>query len=430
VISQLFEGQVRRNPDASAVVFADRELTYAGLDERANRLARGLRNLGVRPEARVGLYAARSMEMIVGILGILKAGGAYVPLDPDSPAERLEFVLADAGIEILLTQEHLRGRLPGRVDRVVYLDTEYGAAIDGEEIDGGNEVDSTPPQIGENLAYVIYTSGSTGTPKGVMVTHRNLVHSTHARLLYYDEPISRFLLLSSVAFDSSVAGIFGTLCQGGTLVLPPPGAQRDPAVLGRLIRDHQVSHLLCVPSLYELLLDEVAAQGLEELRVAIVAGEPCRPALVERHHAVLPQTALVNEYGPTEVTVWCSALRCRPSEDRALVPIGRPIAHARLYVLDPGGELAPICVAGELYAGGPGVARGYLNRPDLTAERFLPDPFGGAAGDRLYRTGDRGRGPRGRARRCPAGRVPCRRPYGGERPRPRRMASLGAIATS
>ncbi|MGO9462606.1 MAG: amino acid adenylation domain-containing protein, partial [Isosphaeraceae bacterium] len=388
LITQLFEVQASRNPGACALVFADQELTYAALDERASSLAHRLRQLGVGPEARVGLCVERSLEMIVGIIGILKAGGAYVPLDPDTPAERLEFLLADAEIEVLLTQEHLRGRLPDQIERIICLDTDDGPGANAAAIDTGNEAGSARAQIGENLAYVIYTSGSTGMPKGVMVTHRNLVYSTHARLQYYDEPMSRFLLLSSVAFDSSVAGIFGTLCQGGTLVLPPPGAERDPALLGRLIADHQVSHLLCVPSLYELLLAEVAADRLEGLRVAIVAGEPCRPALVKRHHAALPQTALVNEYGPTEATVWCSAHRCRPSEERMLVPIGRPVAHARLYVLNPEGEPAPIGVVGELYVGGPCVARGYLNRAELTAERFLPDRFAAAAEDRLYRTGD------------------------------------------
>jgi len=389
LITELFEIQTRRNPDAGAVVFADRELTYAALWARANALAARLRKLGVRPETKVGLCVARSMEMITGILGILKAGGAYVPLDPDFPAERLEFLLADAGIEILLTQEHLRGRFTSCDDRVVVsLDTEDASGTLGSTGEISDEAGSAPPIGGDNLAYVIYTSGSTGTPKGVMVSHRNLVFSTHARLQYYDEPMSAFLLLSSFAVDSSIAGIFGTLCQGGKLVLPPPGAERDPALLGRLIGDHRVTHLLCVPSLYDAILTAVPIGRLEGLRVAIVAGEACRPALVQRHHSALPETALVNEYGPTEATVWCSAHRCQPSEARGLIPIGGPVAHARLYVLDPGRELAPIGVVGELYVGGPCVARGYLNQPELTAQRFLPDPFQGAAGGRLYRTGD------------------------------------------
>ena len=171
-------------------------------------------------------------------------------------------------------------------------------------------------------------------------------------------------------------------------MLPPPGAERELGLLGHLIREHQISHVLCVPSLYEAILETVAPAELKSLRVAIVAGEPCRTALVKRHHGALPSTALVNEYGPTEATVWCSAHRCGPSEGQAIVPIGSPIAHARLYVLDRFGELAPIGVVGELYIGGPGVARGYLNRPELTAERFLDDRFDSAAGARLYRTGD------------------------------------------
>jgi amino acid adenylation domain-containing protein len=388
VITQLFDAQVQRNPDATAVILDDHQVPYAELDERANRLARRLRKVGVVPDARVGLCVERSTEMIVGILGVLKAGGAYVPLDPDSPAERLELLLADAGIEVLLTQVHLRDWFTSRVNRVICLDTIARPATTGESLDAGIAARPDPPISGENLAYVSYTSGSTGTPKGVMVTHRNLVHSTHARLQYYDDPMPRFLLLSSIAFDSSVAGIFGTLCQGGTLVLPPPGAERDPVVLGRLIEDARVSHLLCVPSLYEVLLAEVAPREIEGLRVAIVAGEPCRKALVKRHYTALPHTELINEYGPTETTVWCSAHRCRPDEERLLVPIGKPVPHARLYVLDSRGEPAPIGVIGELYAGGPGVARGYLNRPALTAERFVPDPFDDAAHARLYRTGD------------------------------------------
>ncbi len=389
-ITQLFAIQVNRSPDAPAVAFGDRELTYAELNARANRLAHHLRGLGIGALARIGLCAERSLELIVGILGILKAGGAYVPLDPEYPEERLEFLIADARIDLVLTQDSLRSRFVDRVAHVVGLDA--GAGI--EVIDG--ECDDDPAQHGggEDLAYVIYTSGSTGTPKGVMVSHRNLVHSTHARRVFYDEPMSGFLLLSSFAFDSSVAGIFGTLCHGGTLVLPPPGVQNDPFRLADQIGDRRVSHLLCVPSLYELLLAEAPLERLRGLRVAIVAGEPCRGTLVARHRAALPKTALVNEYGPTEATVWCAAHRCigdelrAGGEPRALVPIGRPIANTRIYVLDAHSEPVPIGVAGELHVGGPGVARGYLDRPRLTAERFLPDPFGDDSGGRLYRTGD------------------------------------------
>jgi amino acid adenylation domain-containing protein len=389
-IARLFEIQVVKSPDAAAVAFGERAWSYAALNARANRLGRHLRALGIGPEARVGLCVERSLEMIVGMLGILKAGGVYIPLDPGYPEERLGFLIQDAGIDVLLTQEVLQGRFAGRVDRIVCLDAGGDAAAIADQ--GDDNLDAV--RGGDALAYVIYTSGSTGNPKGVMVSNRNLVHSTLARRLFYDEPVSGFLLLSSFAFDSSVAGIFGTLCQGGTLVLPPPAAEHDLARLGRQIESKRVSHLLCVPSLYGLLLAEAPAAQLRGLRVAIVAGEPCGSSLAARHHTVLPHAAFVNEYGPTEATVWCTAHRCLPdergieTEPRALVPIGRPIAGARIHVLDAWLAPVPIGVAGELFVGGAGVARGYVGRPGLTAERFIPDPFGAEPGSRLYRTGD------------------------------------------
>jgi amino acid adenylation domain-containing protein/non-ribosomal peptide synthase protein (TIGR01720 family) len=381
-IQELFEAQAGRTPEALAVAFADTRLTYRELDRRANQLAHFLRARGVGPEIRVGLALDRSAELLVGVLGILKAGGAYVPLDPDYPAERLEFMIADAGVGVLLTREALRARLPETGAPVIALDTEAGAIA--RESESRPETEVTP----ENLAYIIYTSGSTGQPKGVMVTQRNLVHSTRARFLAYEEPVGTYLLVSSFAFDSSVAGLFWSLCTGGMLVIPTPDAATDPQRLARLVAEHQVSHVLCVPSLYGLVLDEVPADQLESLRVAIVAGEPCTRAVVESHVAKLPQSALYNEYGPTEATVWCSVHRCRAVEPRASVPIGRPIANTRIYVLDSGMEPVPIGVTGELYVGGEGLARGYWGRPGLTAAQFFPDPFGTAPGRRLYRTGD------------------------------------------
>jgi len=384
-VHRLFERQAERTPDAPALEWEGTHLTYAELNSRSNQLAHHLAGLGVGPDVLVGICVERSFEMVVSLLAVLKAGGAYVPFDPDIPAGRLAYMLDDARIEVLLTQNHLRDRFRGRDARVVCLD----AVADQAAIDGQRE-DAPALIAGDaHLAYVIYTSGSTGKPKGVMVSQRNLVHSTHARLVYYDEPLSGFLLLSSFAFDSSVAGIFGTLCRGGMIVLPPPGAQHDPIFLAGLIAESRLSHLLCVPSLYDALLAEAPAGSLDELRVAIVAGEPCRRELVERHRAVVPQAALVNEYGPTEATVWCCAHRCRTGEERAAVPIGRPVANTRIYLLDARLEPVPIGVAGELYVGGPGVARGYLHRSALTAERFVPDPFGDEPGARLYRTGDR-----------------------------------------
>ncbi|HEY6552492.1 MAG TPA: non-ribosomal peptide synthetase, partial [Vicinamibacteria bacterium] len=215
----------------------------------------------------------------------------------------------------------------------------------------------------------------------------NLMHSTHARLLYYREPVKKFLLLSSFAFDSSVAGIFWTLASGGTLVLPEEGAEKDLRHVMGLVRTHAISHMLCLGSLHDVLLSEGDPRELASLEVAIVAGEACTSDLVARHHERLRGTRLFNEYGPTEATVWCSVYDCADHEGGGAVSIGRPIPNARLYVLDPQRRPVPVGVTGELYVGGPGIARGYHHRPDLTAERFVPDPFG-PPGMHLYRTGD------------------------------------------
>ncbi|HLF29285.1 MAG TPA: amino acid adenylation domain-containing protein, partial [Anaerolineae bacterium] len=388
-IQQLFEEQAERTPDAAAVVFADRQLTYRELNERANCLAHYLQHLGVKPEVLVGLCLERSLELLVGLLGILKAGGTYVPLDPSYPAERLSDMLADSGVPVLLTQAHLADRLHAlrttqygiRIPySVLRLDTDWPAIAQSAV--------SNPqaPISPDNLAYVIYTSGSTGRPKGVAVSHRNLVHSTLARMAYYPEAVTGFLLLSSFAFDSSLAGIFWTLCQGGRLILPEPGAEKDVPAFSALMAQRHPSHLLCVPNLYALLLAEAQPQ-LQELRVVIVAGEACSPELVEQHARLLPQTRLFNEYGPTEAAVWCSVYDCRVLASGAQVPIGRPIANTQLYILDAHLNPTPVGVPGELHVGGLGLARGYLNRPDLTAEKFIPNPFF----DEGRRTTDEGR---------------------------------------
>jgi len=377
LIHRWFEAQAARTPTAAAVVAAGRTLSYAELDARANRLAHHLVGLGAGPDVAVGLCVDRSPEMVVGILGILKAGAAYVPLDPEYPRDRLAYMVEDSRTPLVVTESRLRDSLPGVDAGVVLLD----------ELAGGAKA---PPAVAagpENLAYVIYTSGSTGRPKGVQVEHRNLVHSTHARVLGYRRPVDRFLLLSSFAFDSSVAGLFWTLCQGGTLVLPPRDAQGDPAAIARLVPEHRVSHVLCVPTLLGLVLAEAPALALESLTTVIVAGEACPRELPGRLRACLPGAELYNEYGPTEATVWSTVHRCDPGALGA-VSIGRPVANTRTYVVDDQLRPVPAGVPGELLVGGEGVARGYLGRPALTAERFLPDPFGGRPGGRLYRTGD------------------------------------------
>jgi amino acid adenylation domain-containing protein len=387
-IHQLFERQVDSRRNTPAVIFEDSQLTYGALDASANQLARHLRQLGVGPEEPVAVCVERSVEMMVALLGILKAGGAYVPLDPGSPPERLSFFLQDAGARVLLTQERLLDRIAevaGKQPdvRILCLDRDWPVVVRQSEEPIRSGVTS------ENLAYIIYTSGSTGQPKGVLVSHRNLVHSTEARFSYYEQPVRAFLLLSSFAFDSSVAGIFWTLCSGGSLILPDAERQHDPSYLAQLIERGGVSHLLSLPSVYELLLDQASAETLGELEAAIVAGETCPVELVSAHYEKLPHAALLNEYGPTEGTVWSSVYDCRDlAGSRQGVPIGRAINNVQLYVLDRTLNPVPLGISGELYIGGEGLARGYLKQPELTAERFIPHPFSERVGERLYRTGD------------------------------------------
>ncbi len=362
----LFERCAVENPEAIAVVVKDDILTYRLLNDRANRLAHWLKARGVGPEVRVAVVAGRSAEAIVGILGVLKAGGAYVPIDPDYPENRRAFVVADSRAAVVLDGSDVS------VDHLT------------ETYENPNRLLSS-----DQAAYLIYTSGSTGTPKGVIVTRGNLGRSTAARRAYYTEPIGAFLVVSSFAFDSSVAGLFGTLTRGGAVILPGPGEQADPAALARLIRERQVTHVLSVPSLYSLLLEIAPTADLKSLRAAIVAGEPCPRDLPERHWATLPNASLDNEYGPTEATVWASVHRFLSTPDaKTLVPIGRPIAGTDAYILDPRMHRVSTGVTGELYLGGESLARGYHGQAGLTAERFLPDPFSGNPGSRIYRTGD------------------------------------------
>jgi amino acid adenylation domain-containing protein len=302
--------------------------------------------------------------MIAGVLAILKSGAAYVPLSPDTPPERLEMMVQDAGIELLLTQLER-----GQFDLLSRQNPELKSRAG-------------------NLAYVIYTSGSTGRPKGVEITHRNLVHSTSARFVYYDEPVQSFLLVSPFFFDSSVAGIFWTLCYGGKLVLAPKDFERDPKALAALIEAEQVSHILCLPVVHSLLLRQATGTQLDSLRCVIVAGEPCPAELPKQHSQLLPQASLFNEYGPTEGTVWSTVHQCAPQDSATTVPIGRPVPNVQTYVLDDQLQPVPVGVAGELYIGGEGVARGYRNHAAQTAARFVPHPYSTEAGARLYATGD------------------------------------------
>ena len=371
----------RRTPDAVAVTAAGRELTYGELDEWSEGIARLLVARGLEPGTFVGLYVERSVDMIAGILGTLKAGLAYLPLPPDYPDERLRTMARDAGISCLLTRKEDAGSLPDLAPTVLHTDGEL--PTDGE---GSRACTPGSP------AYAIYTSGSTGEPKGVAISHANLAHSTQARFETYSEEVGAYLLLSSFAFDSSVAGIFWTLSQGGTLVLPPAGFEQDIPALAETIATHGVTHLLGLPSLWNALLEAsgpARLARLASLKTVIVAGESALPEWVRNHREALPDVALFNEYGPTEATVWATVFDCSTPHDRPQVPIGRPIPRAEVFVVRPNGELAPIGVPGELFVGGAGVTGGYHERPEITKEKFVPHAFGGEGS--LYRTGDRAR---------------------------------------
>jgi amino acid adenylation domain-containing protein/non-ribosomal peptide synthase protein (TIGR01720 family) len=389
-----FEAVVDRSPDEVAVACGERRLTYRELDEAANRLARRLRRLGVGPEVRVALCVERSLEMVIAIVGILKAGGAYVPLDPTYPTERLAFALADTAAPVVVCQEPLRARLPAHGARVLCLDdpAEELGRESPARLDGG--------AVGACAVYAIYTSGSTGQPKGVVVTHDNAVRlfTTTWEDFRFDAS-DVWTLFHSFAFDFSVWEIWGALLFGGRLVVVPYLTSRSPEEFHRLLRDERVTVLNQTPSAFRQLIraDETAASAGLDLRLVIFGGEALeleslRPWF-DRHGDRRPQ--LVNMYGITETTVHVTYRPISAADlESGGSPIGGALADLRLHLLDPSLELVPFGVWGELCVGGAGVARGYLHRPELTAERFIPDPFcavHGEPGARLYRSGDLGR---------------------------------------
>ncbi|HEX4959260.1 MAG TPA: amino acid adenylation domain-containing protein [Thermoanaerobaculia bacterium] len=373
--------QAARTPAAVAVEMAPQRWTYRRLLGSARLLARHLRELGVGPDSIVGLCAERSPAMVVGMLAVLEAGGAWLPLDPGNPAERLAFMLDDTEARVLLVQESFRERVPAEGRPMVLLDGRWDA---GEDMGQPLETGVTPG----NLAYVIYTSGSTGQPKGVMVMHGGICNRLRWALAAYrlDER-DVFLQKASFGFDVSVWESFAPLLAGARLVLAEPGRQGEGAYLARAIREHGITLIDFAPSMLAAFLAEEDVEQCVSLRQIIAGGETLSPELHDRVLARLP-VPLDNTYGPTEVTIDTTRWVCAPGQATHSVPIGRPIANSRLYVVDAELRPVPVGVTGELLVGGGGVTRGYLRRPGLTAERFVPDPFGGQPGDRLYRTGD------------------------------------------
>ncbi len=381
-LHELFETQVERTPDALALIFEQERLTYRQLNQRANQLAHYLRAIGVGPEVLVGICMERSLELIVGLLGILKAGGAYVPLDLAYPHERLAFLLQDAQVPVLLTQERLRTQLPEHEAQVIYVDTEW-QQIARQHTD--NPVSGTRP---ENLAYMIYTSGSTGRPKGAMNTHQGICN----RLLwmqetYQLEATDRVLQKTPFSFDVSVWEFFWPLLTGAQLVIAHPGGHRDSAYLVKLIIDEQVTTLHFVPSMLRIFLEERDVALCRSLRRVICSGEAL-PFELQKSFFERLQAGLHNLYGPTEAAVDVTYWACERESSRCLVPIGYPIANIQIYLLDTYLNPVPIGVPGELHIGGIGLGRGYFNRPELTAEKFIPNAFSNEPGARLYKTGD------------------------------------------
>jgi amino acid adenylation domain-containing protein len=389
-IQDLFEAQAARTPENVAVVCHKEQLTYRELNERANRLADYLRQLGVGPDTLVGLLLDRSPDMVVAVLSILKAGGAYLPLEPTTPPERLQFMLADVRVGVLLTHLRLAVRLPACEARVICLDALR------EEIGRNRADDPARCVTPRNLAYVISTSGSTGRPKGVAMPHGPLVNLI-AWQLHHSSVGSgeRTLQLTTLSFDVAFQEIFATWCAGGTLVLVNEETRRDLNGLPQLLAEQSIARLFLPFVVLQQLAEACGAQELfpESLKEVITAGEQLQvtPAIVRLFNR-LPDCTLHNHYGPTEAHVVTAYVLSGPPADwPKLPPIGRPIANCEVYVLDRHLEPVPVGIAGELYIGGVCLARGYVNRPELTAERFVTHAFSSVAGARLYKTGDRAR---------------------------------------
>ena len=400
-IHQLFEEQVERTPDAVAVVFSNQQLTYQQLNTRANQLAHYLQSLGIKPDTLVGICVERSLEMVVGLLGILKAGGAYLPLDPDYPQERLNFMLEDAQVPALLTQQQLLEKLPQYQGQIICLDTDWQfiskscpdnlitLRVRQFRLDGNRQDSNCLTTVqAANLAYVIYTSGSTGQPKGVMLSHRNLCN--HMSWMQATFPLTekdKVLQKTPFSFDASVWEFYAPLLVGGQLLLAQPGGHADTAYLKELIAQEQVTTVQFVPSLLQILIEQEGLETCHSLKQIFCGGEALPVALQENVLSNL-NVNLHNLYGPTEACIDATFWTCKQGIERQVVPIGRAIANTQIYILDEYLQPVPIGVPGELHIGGAGIARGYLNRPELTKEKFILNPFSDELDSRLYKTGD------------------------------------------
>ena len=378
-IHRWFEEQVAKTPDAVAVVFEDKQLTYRELNQRANYLAHYLLRLGVGPESRVAICVERSLELIIGILGILKAGGAYIPLDPCFPKERLAFICEDTRIPVLLSQERLLQSLPQFGGAVVCLDRDW------EQISRESNLNPKSGVAAENLAYIIYTSGSTGTPKGVQVPHCavvNILTDVKASIGVCER--DAIPLVANICFDISVLEMFLPLIAGGRLVLASLQVVTDGKRLHDMLSANNITVMNATPATWRLLL-QAGWTGMDKLTI-LSGGEALQTEFAAQ--LLSRARAVWNLYGPTETTIYSSGAAYQLASDRPTVSIGRPIANTQFYILDEQLQPLPVGVAGQLYIGGAGLTRGYLNRADLTAASFVPNPFSEEPGARLYKTGD------------------------------------------
>ncbi len=382
-LQQYIEEQVERTPDAPALQFESEQLSYRELNARANQLAHRLRKLGVGPEKLVAVCAQRSVEMVVALLGTMKAGGAYVPIDPDYPKSRLAVMLEDADPPVLLTQEHLLEALPEHKIPTICLDRDWPTLAD--------EPKENPALIttGKDQAYMIYTSGSTGKPKGVPNVHEGIAN----RLLWMQDSYQldgsdRVLQKTPYSFDVSVWEFFWPLMTGACLVVARPEGHKDPSYLVELIQQQGITTMHFVPSMLRIFLEAEGVEGCRSLRRVICSGEALTMDLQQRFFERLGGCELHNLYGPTEAAVDVSYWKCRRETAMTTVPIGRPVWNTQLYVLDSYLQPVPVGVPGELHIGGVQLARGYLKQPELTAQKFIADPYSTEPGARLYKTGD------------------------------------------
>ena len=382
LMHEVFAAQAARTPSAVALRFEGRDVSYRELDERSNQLAHALRERGIGPDVLVGVFCERSVEMLVALYGVLKAGGAYVPLDPEYPKDRLAFMLEDAAPSVILTHSPVAERLPSSSAALIELDSEWETIATQPT----TRVPRGDLALG-HLAYVIYTSGSTGKPKGAMNEHRGILNRIHWMQRAYDLTERDVVVQKTpYSFDVSLSELFWPLMFGARLVIAKPEGHRDPGYLAELIQREGVTMLHFVPSMLAVFLEEPSAGGCTSIARVMASGEALSPALADRFFAKLSHAELHNLYGPTEAAIDVTAWACKPGSE--VVPIGRPIHNVRMYILDGRLSPVPIGVAGDLYIAGVQVGRGYLNRAELTAERFIRDPFASDEHGRMYKTGD------------------------------------------